>query len=464
MFYIWLEIYCMNEPENLLRISSMRFIGFQEHPKFSGGELVERNVVITGLECMTALGNDADSTWNALLKDVSGISKIDRFNTEHYACQFGGQIKGFNARKSGLTSTNTMLKYNQYELFTIMKAVSKYNWIEDSNENNIDCPVYFGNQSINLDQDLYDTLINISGKDAENLNLSAIGSRLNEFPPLNGIKLLPTLPAHFTAKQYDLHGSANILYSGESSSIDSILHAVSDIEMGYYDKAIVASTFSPFSPHEFFWLTNSKLVKRTFYDHDESQLVFPFDKRHDGLVYGEGAGVILIESEQSARDNGRNILAYIGGGMTNNFPDQDFYTLNKEGFIKNLKATLSVSSLRPDDVDLIYANAPSYPDWDNPELEAIYEIWMEHDLSVTSSKSSIGFLGCAAGMIDCILAVKALNENTFARIKNFEQLDDSINFDCSKYFRSKNKDIQNCLINCAGIGAHYSSLILKKGV
>ncbi|MBU3093585.1 hypothetical protein KPL35_16115 [Clostridium sp. CF011] len=424
---------------------------------------MERKVVISGVGCMTSLGNDVGSTWNALMEGVSGINKIDRINVEQYQCQFGGEIKNFNARKAGLTGANLMLKYNQFEIFTIIKAITDYGWMDDLKDDTINCPIYLGNQSINLDEELFDTLIAISGEKADNLDFSRIGDNLKKFPPLNGVKLLPTLPTHFISKKYDLHGSANVSYAGESSSLEALLRASRDIEMGYYEKAIVASTFSPFASHEFLWLSDSNLAKKTAISDDSKQLVFPFDRRHDGIIFGEGAGVILIESEESARKNGRTILANICGGSTNVFPGNSFYTLTKEGFVKNMEATIRECSLRNTDMDIIYCSAPSYPEWDNAEIEAIDEIWRDDSVQVTSSKANIGFLGCAAGIIDCILAVKSLNENTFAKTMNFEQLDPSLNINYSKYFNFKNDVIQKCLINSAGSGGNYSSIILEKG-
>lgn len=426
---------------------------------------MERKVVITGLGCMTSLGNDVNSTWQALMNGESGIKRIEKINTQNYPCQFGGEIRNFNARKSGLTGTNTMLKYNQYEIYSVIKAVTDYNWMEDKADMTVNCPIYLGNQCINLDQELYDTLIAISGDGAEKLDFSVIGQNLRNFPPLNGIKLLPTLPTHFVAKRYDIHGSANISYAGESSSIESILHAVRDIEMGYYEKAIAASTFSPFSGHEFLWYSDSKLARKTTIDEEQSRLSCPFDKNHTGIIYGEGAGVILLESEESAVKNGRKILAYVSGGTTNVFPEEDFYELTQNGFIRNMKATLNDCSLNNTDIDLIYANAPSYAEWDNAEIEAVYDIWKEDSVCVTSSKANIGFLGCASGMVDCVLAVQSLNENRYVEPLNFEQLECGLNIDGSKYFGDRRRNtIQRCLINSAGAGAHYSSIILEKGV
>ncbi|EGD47358.1 Beta-ketoacyl-acyl-carrier-protein synthase I [Ruminiclostridium papyrosolvens DSM 2782] len=425
---------------------------------------MKRKVVISGVECITSLGKDVETTWRALTDGVSGISKIDRIdNVEKYQCQFGGEIKKFNAKKSGLTGTNTMLRYNQYELFTIFKAVTDYGWLSDLKEDTINCPVFFGNQCINLDEELFDTLIAISGENAHSLDFSKIGSNLQRFPPLNGVKLLPTLPTHFTAKKYNLHGSANVSYAGESSSIEALLRAAVNIEMGYYEKAIVASTFSPFSAHEFLWLSDSNIAKKTSMGNSPNKLIYPFDRRHDGIIFGEGSGVILIESEENARKNGRTILANIKGGSTNIFPGDDFYELTKHGFIKNIEATLSDCSIRNTDIDIIYCSAPSYPQWDNAEIEAIDEMWGRDSVQVTSSKANIGFLSCAAGLIDCIFAVQSINENKFAKTLNFEQLDNDLHIDCNKYFNAKVDNIQRCLINSAGSGAHYSSIILEKG-
>lgn len=416
---------------------------------------MKRNVVITGMECITSLGNDIEKTWEKIIKAENGIDKIERFNVSQYPCQFGGEIKKFSARRSGLKRSNIMLKYNQYELVAVMQAIKRYKWFEDVNDQRENCAIYLGNQSINLDEELYETIINISEKNMKKIQLPNIGKNLDKFPPLNGIKLLPTLPTHFIAKEYNLHGSANVLYSGDVSSIEAILHAAWDIEAGYYEKAIVASTYNPFTPHEFLWLSNSKLARKTTPMDVSYQLSAPFSNKNEGIIYGEGAGALLIESEESAIQNNRNILAYIYGGTMHTFPEEDFFKLSKCGFRKHMEDTLEICSMKKEDISLLYANAPSYADWDNAEIEAIEEIWNENPIAVTSTKANIGFLGCAAGMIDCILAIKSINQNSFPKLRNAKM-------DYRQYFSEDRKYIDKCLINTAGIGGNYGSIIIGK--
>lgn len=423
---------------------------------------MKRSVVITGMESITSLGYDLDHTWDSLLNGISGIDKIDRFDVNAYPCQFGGEIKNFSGRKFGLTGTNVMLKYNQYELYAVMKAIDRYKWRENIDFEN--CPVYLGNQAINLDQELYDTLIKIAETTERFLDVPQIGRNLNKFPPLNGIRLLPTLPSHFIAKDNNIHGSANITYSGATSSIDALLHAERDIEMGYYEQAIVASTYTPFSAHEFLWISNLRISRKTNIEDNARELIYPFDRRHNGIVYGEGAGVILVETEESARKNNRKVLARLKGGATNVFPEDDFWKLSDTGFTRNLINTLEESELASSEIDLIYSNGTSYADWDNAEIKAIDKIWHDDSIAITSTKPNIGYLGCASGLIDCIFAIKSLSENKFAKILNFSDDKSELNGDISKYFSTTPTTIDKCLINSAGAGGQYSSIIIEKSV
>lgn len=143
---------------------------------------MKRNVVITGMECITSLGNDIEETWEKIIKAENGIDKIERFNVSQYPCQFGGEIKKFSARRSGLKRSNIMLKYNQYELVAVMQAIKRYKWFEDVNDQRENCAIYLGNQSINLDEELYETIINISEKNMKKIQLPNIGKNLDKFP------------------------------------------------------------------------------------------------------------------------------------------------------------------------------------------------------------------------------------------------------------------------------------------
>lgn len=413
---------------------------------------MRKDAVITGVGCITSLGDNISDIFNLIKLGKVGIEKIKQ-DDESY---MGATIDKIDLRKYKIKGKNMMLRYNKLEIFSVASAINEYNWLNNTEDENSKCSVYLGNQIINFDYETLEIMQSICCDDeTKKIDFNKLGERLKEMPPLSGVKLLPTASSHFISKNCGLHGGGNLVYGGDSTSLATILCAAKDIENGVIDRAIVASTYSKFSPHESRWLRSLEISCKGEKCVDEVNMIA---NKENKVIYGEGAGAILIESEESAKKHNHKILARVLGGSINNFAGETIYTLNKESFVKNMTSSLLKANVQKEDIDAIYSNMQFYYKWDMEEFKAIKELWSEEEVCVTSSKGKIGYLGCASGIIDCIFAVKSISDNEYLPMINTAGLSKKD----GRYFEIKNKTINKCLISSAGLGGNYCSLIIEK--
>ncbi|MDR1418186.1 MAG: hypothetical protein LBI80_03415 [Endomicrobium sp.] len=417
-------------------------------------------VVITSTTCVTSLAEDPMNLWEELSKGNIGIDKLKKFDNNSYSCGFGGIASDFNFRNINVIGKNIMNRTNQLEFYSVMKAFQNTNFSENSLES---CNLYLGNHIINIDTETMEIMIKLCYEN-DNINFSKLGTNLKSMSPLNGVKLLPTTPSHFIAKENNIHGKGDVVYSSEISGLLSLMLAFNEICSGNVDMAVVASSYNPFTPHEFLWLCDQGLIKKTSPDDDSKKLVFPFDRKHNGMIYSEGSAALILESEESAKKNGRKILAYIDGASSNIFAGETFYSLSKKGFSENINSTLENSNIKKENIDVIFSNAPSYPSWDDAELEVILDIWNENQVIISNSKSYLGFTGPVSGIIDCILSIISMNKNKYLPINNFEEASAKFEGKEKQYINCiSKKDLKRSLITSAGIGGAYSSVCLRGG-
>lgn len=421
---------------------------------------MKKPVVITSIACITSLADDPILLWEKLNENNVGISKLEEFDSRRYPCTFGGVIHDFNFRDVNVQGKNIMNRTNQLEFYSVMKAFQNSNFSQEALEN---CNLYLGNHIINIDIETMEIMIKLC-KERDSINFSKLGNNLRRMPPLNGVKLLPTTPSHFIAKENNLHGKGDVVYSSEISGIMSLLLAYKEIQNNNIEMAVVSSAYSPFTPHEFLWLCDQGLIRSTSEDDDFKELIFPFDKRHNGIIYSEGSAAMILESEESAKKNNRKILAYVEGGSANIFAGETFYSLTERGFSKSIEITLEDSHLDKENIDLIFSNASSNRDWDNTELKAIINTWDKNQVLISNSKANLGYMGPTSGLLDCVLATVSMHKNEYLPIFNFKK-DEPTFMDKGKHYINykPTKKLNRSLVLNAGIGGSYSSVCLKSG-
>lgn len=414
---------------------------------------MENRVVVTSMGCISPLGDDIYSIGDKIINGTArseNIKKLD-CNGRKYR---GHEIHHFNRRNLNIGGKNMLDYGNGLELYAVLQAVSNYCGESKKQLGDMNVAVYLGNQMITLDAESIGIISDICIKEGS-ISLSLLGKNIKKLPPLNGVKLLPTIPSHIIAKELDIHGEGNILGCGDLSGLVNLIVAAASIKHGFVERAIVASSFAPFNMFDFMLLQRMEQAKKATMDTQVQLSVNPTG--NGDMIYGEGAVAILIESEESAVKNHRTILAYIGGGVCNSYPEDDYSCLSKDGFKKNIGNTLKDSGIEPQKVDFIFTNSCGRMQWDKEEMMAIQDIWQDKDVKICSSKPHMGYIGCAAGLIDCFLSIQLMHDNT-GWMDLFLYPDLEFHHENG----TRNSSLNNGLVINAGWGGKYCSLILSK--
>lgn len=401
-----------------------------------------RNVAITSVGCITTLGNNVSDIWRSLLMDCSGIDAITSFNAEAYTCNLGAEVKKFNKRSLPINGKNMLNTVNVLELKAIVEIIDNIG--EDSKLDNEKGAIFLGNQIIHTDTETIQVTVNVCKSNGD-LQFSMLGDKQKSIPPLSGVKLLPTVPSHFIAKVFNIHGEGCIQYNSETSGIMNLVLAAEQILHNNLDYAIVCSAFSPFNPYEFMLLCRLGMMKKDNPRLNQYQYLDSFNKQSGGTIYGEGAAAVLIESEESADKMGRKILGYIKGGDVSIYPGETYMDITADGFCRSIRNSLDKASYNTSEIDTVFTNACAYQPWDLSEWKAITKTWNLEKTRIINIKRNLGFSGCASGLIDCVIATKSLQSS---------ELLPSVN-KCPNISR-----VKKIMIQSGGLGGNHSSIII----
>ena len=419
---------------------------------------MKKRVVISAIGIVTSMGDELKEVWNKVQNGESGIIQIEDEKIRSQYCQFGGLVNYIDTKKMNIQGKNVLNRSNKLLVYSLLKALEMYKYEEGQFDDND--PIYIGNQMQYIDESILKVILNNCITE-DGLDLSIMGSFLNKMSPLSGIKLLPTTPSHTIAKHIGAHGEGCINYTGSNSGLANLYLAYNQIASGRVDRAIVCASNSPFSSYEYYWLCNEGQIRKTKLEDDEKQLLFPFDKKHNGTIPAEGAATIILESEESALVNNREILCYIEGGSMNTFAGENYTSLTCEGFVKTMQYACEGADIDFKELDLVYTNANSYAEWDNVELEALLELSKDGRISICNSKGCLGETSVAASLFDCALAAESLANGVYNPVVNYSECALERKEDVSGFFEAPDK-YQYALINSASNGGNYCSVIISK--
>lgn len=425
---------------------------------------MKRNVVLTSMSCITPIGKGVNNTWDALVNQVSGINKIIKFDASLFSCSYAGEV---NENLLGYLPSQgrSMMTYqNQLLLWSIIDACDQGSFIELNSEKLESVPLYFGNGSVNFDKNTFYSLIEISRDSKGKINFKEFINNINKTPPLDIVKTMATTSNYFSSKTLKTNGLGNPIYNGEASSLSAVIQAYKSIEAGENDIVIVGSAEANLIPHSYYYLNELGV---SYHNRDKvisSLISKPFDSNAQGIVYSEGAGCVVMESEDHALLRNINPIARVKGGSLHLQPGESWFDLTSEGFIKSFNNSLKLADLSPNEIDVIFPFSPSYSTWDTNELQAIHSIFSDDDYQLISAKGHMGFMGSTSGIVDLILSLKAMQMSYLFKTMNFEKVNKLVPTEINKHINQKinHKSINHSLISSAGIGGFYSSIITEK--
>ncbi len=409
-----------------------------------------RRVVVTGIGALTPIGNTAEEFWNNLIEGKSGAAPITYFNTEKFKTKFACELKEYNplnhfekgeARKYDL--------FTQYALVTVKEAIDQANINFDSlNRDRIGVIWGSGNGGILTTQ--------------EQIMEYAKGDGTPRFNPYFVPKILVDIASGVISIKYGLRGINYTTVSACASSTTSVIDAFNYIRWNKADMIITGGSDAPINESLIGGFGALKALS-TQNDNPEAASK-PFDTSRDGFVMGEGAGAIILEEYEHAIKRGATILCeVIGGGMC-----ADAYHLTGshpegEGAYMGMKLTLEDAGISADDVDYINPHATSTPIGDQSELKAIQRLFGDSSNAlISASKSMTGHLLGAAGAIEAIICIQAVQKNMIPPTINSRTIEEAYSNLNIVLDKAVSKEVNIAISNTFGFGGHIAALMVKK--
>jgi 3-oxoacyl-[acyl-carrier-protein] synthase II len=410
-----------------------------------------KRVVITGIGALTPIGNKVKDFWHSLVNGVSGAAPITKFDTSKFKTKFACELKGFNpldyiekseARRYDL--------FTQYALIAVAEAVKNAAIdFESLNRNRIGVIWGSGNGGI--------------GTFEEQVKEYVKGDGTPRFNPFFIPKMIVDIASGVISIKYGLRGVNFATVSACATSNTALIDAFNYIRWNKADMIITGGSEAPITESSVGGFNASKALSTR--NDSPATASRPFDTTRDGFVMGEGAGAIILESYEHAVQRNAPILAEIvGGGMA-----ADAYHLtgthpDGEGAYLGMLAALEEAEINPSDIDYINTHATSTMLGDSSELRAIERVFGTHpDLNISATKSMTGHLLGAAGAVEAIACIMAVQENIIPPTINSTDIDpdykDAFNLTLGK---AQQRTVNYAMSNTFGFGGHTASAIIRK--
>lgn len=411
-----------------------------------------RRVVVTGIGALTPVGNTAPEFWAGLKNGVSGAARITRFDPEKFRTQFACEVKNFDAEQYfDRKEARKMDPFTQYAMVVADEAIKDSNL--DLEKINLDKAGVIWGSGIGGLKTFQDEVRNYANND-----------NTPRFNPFFIPKMIADISSGYISIKYGFRGPNFVTVSACASATNALIDALNYIRLGHMDIAISGGSEAAVTEAGMGGFNAMKaLSERNDSPETASR---PFDKDRDGFVLGEGAGALILEEYEHAKARGAKIYAeIIGGGMS-----ADAYHITAPhpeglGATNVMINALADAKINPEDVDYINVHGTSTPLGDISETTAIKKVFGEHayNLNISSTKSMTGHLLGAAGAIEAVACVKALQENiappTINHFTDDDQLDNRLNLTFNK---AQEREINVALSNTFGFGGHNTSIIFRK--
>lgn len=407
-----------------------------------------KRVVITGLGAVSPVGNDIESTWESLKAGKNGIDKITLFDPSRSKVQLVAEVKNFDYSKYiDPKSAKRMDRFTQF-MVCAAKMAFEDSMLNDTNFDKSDARVVIGSGIGGL---------GTIQEQIEKLTLKGPGKVSPFFIPSSIVNIAP---AH-VSMELGLQGPSTAIVTACASGTDAIGDAFRSIRDGYHFVAIAGGCEAAITESGIAGFANMTALHT---GEDKNRASIPFDKDRSGFVMGEGGGALVLEELDHALARNAKIYAEITGyGQS-----CDAYHITSpdpegKGAIKAMQRALSDAAIEPDQIDYINAHGTSTPYNDKFETQAIKAVFKEHSLKllISSTKSMTGHLLGAAGAIEAIACIKALEEGIVPPTINLQNPDPECDLNYVVDFKIES-DIKYTLSNSLGFGGHNATIIIKK--
>lgn len=410
---------------------------------------MQKRVVVTGLGCISPLGNDVQTTWENILAGKSGVGLITHYDASEYKTKFAAEVKGFDANQLfGNKEARRMDRYTQLAVATTLQAVEDAGLkITEDNRNRIGVIIGTGIGGL-------ETLF-------EQMQVFIDRGPLRVSPFLVPM-MLPDSAAGMVAINLGVRGPNLAVVTACATGTNAMGEAAEVIRRGQADVMLAGGSEASIIPIAMAGL--GVMTALSTFNEDPQRASRPFDLNRDGFVMGEGAAVLVLESLDHARDRGARILAELTGyGATNDAYHISAPAENGAGAAICMQMALDYAQLNAGDIGYINAHGTSTPLNDKSETAAIKTVFGEtaYQIPVSSTKSMTGHLLGASGALEALFCVKVLQDCVIPPTINYETPDPECDLDYVPN-QSRPAEVQNIMSNSFGFGGHNATIILSR--
>ena len=411
--------------------------------------MTRKKIVITGLGAVAPNGNSVDEFWTSLTAGISGIGPITCFDPSGHRVKIAGELSGFEPES--VLDPKEIRKLDPFSVYALVATDEAVTMAgvnpETLNLDRVGVTIGTGVGGIQTLEDQHSTI--------ENRGARRVSP---QFVP----KMIANIAGGHLSIRWGFQGPNQTITSACASATDAIGLAMRLIIAGDADMMITGGTEASITPLTIAGFANMRALSQS---NDEPERASrPFDNDRDGFVLGEGAGMLVIETEGHAKNRGATILAELAGyGST----DDAFHITQPPaggtGALKAMERAVQDAELGLNEIDYINAHGTSTPFNDKNESSAIAKLFKNHSsqLKVSSTKSMTGHLLGAAGGIEAVASVKTILEQTLPPTINYETPDPDCTLDYVPN-TAQTHTVNAVLSNTFGFGGHNAVICIRK--
>ena len=407
-----------------------------------------RRVVVTGLGAITPIGNTVEKFWENIKEGIIGIDNITKFDTSRYEVKLAGEVKNFVAKEHmDFKKAKRMSAFSQYAVCAANQAVNQAQ-LNMSEEDPYRVGVSIGSG-----------IGGLGDMEEEAQKLMTKGN--DRVKPMLVPMMISNMAAGNVAIDLGAKGKCINVVTACATGTHSIGEAYRSIQCGEADVMIAGGTESSITPLGLAGFNKlTALTKET----DKTKASIPFDKNRSGFVMGEGAGVVVVEELQHAKERGAKILCEIVGyGATCDAYHVTSPAEDGSGAAMAMIFAMKEAGVKPEEIDYINAHGTSTHHNDLFETRAIKLALKDaaYNVKINSTKSMIGHLLGAAGGVEFITCVKSIEDNYIHQTVGLKNPDEECDLN---YMAGKGEytEVNVAMTNSLGFGGHNASLIIKK--
>lgn len=424
-----------------------------------------RRVVVTGMGMLSPLGMGVERNWSSITAGKSGIAKIEHFDAPHDINEFSSQVAGIIPKttdentQDGAFNVDLVVSAKEqrkidpfisYGIAAADEALNDSGWLPETDEQKERTGVLIGSGIGGL-HTIYESSITLHERGPRRLSPFCIPAML-----------INLISGHVSIR-HGFKGPNHSVVTACSTGAHAIADSARLIMLGDADVMIAGGAESAVTPLGVGGFGAARALS-TSYNDDPQSASRPFDEGRDGFVIAEGAGVLVLEEYEHAKARGAKIYAeIIGYGLSGDAYHITSPAEDGDGGYRAMKAALKRAGINPEDIDYINAHGTSTPVGDGIECTAIKRLFENHldKLSMSSTKSSIGHLLGAAGAVEAIYSIKAIETGILPPTLNLENVSEPCKGLDLVPLKAKEKAVHTVLSNSFGFGGTNASLVMR---